>query len=83
MPTPRSGFRPNLSARGPRKSWVEAKPMKYATTTSWRWFSDATCSERPIAGSAGTIASMAKAFKAISPASITVISRAPGRFTPS
>src|SRR5215213_954959 len=40
-------------------------------------------SERPIAGSAGTIASIAKALSAISPASITVISRAPGRFTPS
>src|SRR5689334_2445036 len=36
-----------------------------------------------MSGSAGIIASMAKALSAISPASIAVISRVPGRFTPS
>ena len=48
-------------------------------TTSCRRFSSATWSERPMSGSAGIIASMAKALSAISSASITVISRAPGR----
>src|SRR6185295_9373612 len=48
-------------------------------TTSCRLFSSATWSERPMSGSAGTIASIAKAFKAISSASIAVSSRAPGR----
>ena len=36
-----------------------------------------------MSGSAGTIASIAKALSAISPASIAVISRVPGRFAPS
>ena len=57
--------------------------MKYATTTYWRWFSCDHVERRADAGSAGTIASIAKALSAISPASITVISRVPGRFTPS
>ena len=52
-------------------------------TTSCRSFSCATCSDRPMSGSAGIIASIANALSAISPASITVISRVPGRFTPS
>src|SRR5437868_5511893 len=48
-------------------------------TTSWRRFSSATWRERPMSGSAGTIASIAKAFSAMSSASIAVSSRAPGR----
>jgi hypothetical protein len=36
-----------------------------------------------MSASAGIIESMANAFSAISPASMTVISRVPGRFTPS
>ena len=52
------------------------------TTSCWS-FSCATCSDRPMSASAGIIESMAKALSAISPASITVISRVPGRFTPS
>src|SRR5213592_689077 len=36
-----------------------------------------------MSGSAGIIASIAKALSAISPASMAVISRAPGRLTPS
>ncbi len=44
-------------------------------------FSDV--SERPMSGNAGIIASMANALSAINPASSTVISRVPGRFTPS
>ena len=41
-PAPSIGLRPKRSASGPQISWVEAKPMKYATTTYWRWFSWAT-----------------------------------------
>ena len=52
-------------------------------TTSWRSFSVVTSSARPMSGNAGIMASMAKALSAISPASSAVISRVPGRFTPS
>ena len=65
------------------ESCVEAKPRKYAMTTSCWSFSCATCSDRPMSASAGIIASMANALSAIRPASITVISRVPGRCAPS
>jgi hypothetical protein len=42
-----------------------------------------TWSDRPIAGSAGIMASIAKELRPINAASIAVISRVPGRFTPS
>src|SRR6476659_1680508 len=52
------------------------------TTSGWS-FSWATCNERPMSASAGIIESIVKALSAISPASMTVISRVPGRLTPS
>src|SRR6185312_14477612 len=82
-PAASTGFRPNRSASGPQISWVDENPMKYAITTSCRSFSLITWSERPIAGNAGIIASIANELRPMSAASIAVISRVPGRFTPS
>src|SRR3989344_3186910 len=47
--------------------------------TCWRSLATVTPSASPIAGSAGSIESMASAFSAITIAIITTISRSPGR----
>jgi hypothetical protein len=61
MPNRRIGRRPKRSEIDPYTSCAAPKPSKNAVMINWRLFSSATPSALPIAGSAGSIVSIASA----------------------
>ncbi len=65
MPIRSMRLRPNQSDRMPKSSWPRPWPKKKMATTHCRWLALATRSERPMAGRAGSMASMPKAVIAM------------------
>ena len=56
-----AGLRPMRSERGPKSIWPSPSPRNREVMTNWVSFGRGTPRSRPIAGSAGSIASIASA----------------------